>query len=354
MNKEIGNYYNLKGDFQITKLNSIERDDQGSHYIILASSIKEERSEIHIIKIEENDNSIKTLVIFPIDHMLISAKVFNIKQKFFLFCIGYTSKLNIGKESLFFFQEIQLDKYNGDQINLKINPKYKKEDFLDLDCIDENVYLMSSYSIYRYNFVDLRLELFYELYDKQPMNIFKTMKADKKNKRLYLGLKNNILILEEDLGNNFSIEGAHDLRINHIDVNTNKNHQILSTANENFLKFWDIRYTSMPNLVVHEKSSLISSASFNHFYDQLVLYSVENGSLFLTSANSISSSVILKLNENENIPENKELKNYESVLDDYIKGVSWNSQDAWVFGAISNSKVYFDTIPQNIRFEVMF
>lgn len=69
---------------------------------------------------------------------------------------------------------------------------------------------------------------------------------------------------------------------------------------------------------------MITSASFNHFYDQLVLYSVENGSLFLTGANSISSSIMLKLNENENIPENKLLKFYESALDDHINNISWN------------------------------
>ncbi len=200
----------------------------------------------------------------------------------------------------------------------------------------------------------MKLELFYELYEKQPQKTFNFFTPDSKNSRLYFGLGDNILILEEDLTNNFSIEDAHDLHINYLDVNSNKNHQILSTANECFLKFWDIRYSAMPNLILNEKSSLITSASFNHFYDQLVLYSTENGSLFLHSANSISSSIVLKLNEDEQIPENKGLKVYESALDDYVSNVSWNYQDAWVFGALSNSKVYFDSIQQNIRFEVMF
>lgn len=33
---------------------------------------------------------------------------------------------------------------------------------------------------------------------------------------------------------------------------------------------------------------------------------------------------MLKLNENEKIPENKLLKFYESALDDHINNISWN------------------------------
>lgn len=81
---------------------------------------------------------------------------------------------------------------------------------------------------------------------------------------------------------------------------------------------------------------------------------MENGSLFLTGANSISSSIILKLNENEKIPENKLLKCYESALDNHINNISWNFQDAWIFGAVSDNKVYFDSVSQKTRFDVMF
>jgi len=86
------------------------------------------------------------------------------------------------------------------------------------------VYLISEFSIYRFNFAELRLELFYELYEKNHSNTFKCIKTDKKNQRLYLGIKNSVLVLEEDLSNNFSVEKIHDLDVNSIDVNTNKNH----------------------------------------------------------------------------------------------------------------------------------
>lgn len=130
-----------------------------------------------------------------------------------------------------------------------------------------NVYLLSDYSLYKFSFTELRIELFYELYEKNNLKTFHCISSDPKNKRLYLGIGNSILILEEDLSNNFSIEKVHDLNVNHLDVNSNKNHQLLSTANENFMKFWDIRQTHQPNLIVTEKSTLITGGSFNYFYD---------------------------------------------------------------------------------------
>lgn len=354
MYKEVGLFYNLKGKNKITKIYPIEMETKHSHYMVLQSSFSEEKTEVHVLHILENDYQMKVNCVYLIDCILIDAKIFSMQGKFILFGVGYSSRAVIGKESFFFYNEIKFEDLDGDTQLLQVNQKQKKLNFVGFDSIKENVYLISEFSIYRFNFSDLKLELFYELYEKNYQNTFKFIKTDVKNHKIYLGIRNSVLILEEDLSNNFSIERTHDLDINSIDVNQCKNHQILTTANENYLKFWDIRQTDQPNLIVEEQSSLITSASFNSFYDQLVLYSVENGSLFLYGANSISSYSSLQVGEQETIQENKKLKVYEGALDDYINQVSWNYQDAWVLGAVSNNKVYFDTIPQNIRFQLIF
>ena len=77
-------------------------------------------------------------------------------------------------------------------------------------------------------------------------------------------------------------------------------------------------------MIVSEKSTLITGGSFNYFYDQLVLYSGENGSIFLQGANSISSSVALKLGEGEQTGENIKLKVYEGALGDSVGRVCWS------------------------------
>ena len=59
-----------------------------------------------------------------------------------------------------------MDNFDGNIYALDMKPKVKKTNFKSLDIIDHNIYLTSDDSIYRYNFNELRLELFYELYNK--------------------------------------------------------------------------------------------------------------------------------------------------------------------------------------------
>ena len=51
MNKDIGYYYNLKGDFTNTQLQGIELENETPLYLLLAYSLTEEKSEIHFINV---------------------------------------------------------------------------------------------------------------------------------------------------------------------------------------------------------------------------------------------------------------------------------------------------------------
>lgn len=81
-----------------------------------------------------------------------------------------------------------MENFDGNIYSLDIKEKVKKTNFKSLDVIEHNVYLTSDDSIYRYNFNELRLELFYELYNKSANQKFNYIKTDPKNKRLYLAL----------------------------------------------------------------------------------------------------------------------------------------------------------------------
>lgn len=353
MNKEGGIYYNLAGNFIKTILIPVDVEQDQPMYILAAVSLKEE-NEIHLLEMSDSDNAYNCLINIKVDAVLSDCKMINVAGKLFLFGIGTPFNAGLNDESVFFCTEMNIQRIKQGTFSPKISLKSKNVAMNTLDYIESNVYILSDYSIYRYNLNDMKFELFYDNYKKSDTGVFTSIKADRKNRKLYIGQKNNILIMDQNLQDIKTLEKAHDLSINCIDINVNKNYQILTTANENFLKFWDIRKTDQPNLVMCDTQSFITSASFNSFYDQLVLYSLDNGTINLVSANSISSSVILKLNDNEKIPENKRLKSMEASLDDYVDGVSWNNQDAWIFGASSKNKAYFDVIQQNIRFEVMF
>lgn len=353
MNKEGSIYYNLNGEFIHTKLFPVQAEQERPLYLLYGVSYKHE-NEIHLLEMCESDNSYKCLINIKVDMVITDCKTLNLKNKLFLIGVGMPSIQGPNEESCYFVSELNMKRIREGSFSPKINVKNRSGLIHAFDVIDEDVYMLSDYSIFKYNLNSMKFELFYDNYNKTGGQLFRCIKTDKKNRRLYVGQKNNILILDQSLQNNTTIRKAHDLPINNIDTNVNKNHQILTTANEQFLKFWDVRKVTEPNLIWTESKSLITNASFNSFYDQLVLYSLENGTIALNSANSISSSVVLKLNENEQIPENKNLKTMESALDDYVDSVTWNHQDAWIFGASSRNKAYFDIIGQNIRFDVMF
>jgi hypothetical protein len=353
MNKEEGNYYMINDEYSTTKIKSLEMDSASSYFYLIASSLKED-SAIHIIEVTSSDNMSNNVLTLLFDIILVDAVIFRHKGAFMLFGIGYEESLKLGKESVYFCQEIDIGPAKRGEFRPKLSLKSKKANFVGLEVMGDSVYVAACHEIYKYNLVDYRFEVFYELYKKKSSSEFLAIKADPKSKLFYVSQKNKILVLDDQLKNNITIEGAHDNHVNHIDVNINKHHQILSTANESFLKFWDIRNYSTPNLIVHDHHSLINGASFNPFYDQLVVYSMTNGSLVLYGANTISSSVLLKLKEDEPVPDNKRLKLYEAALDDYVSSICWSGQEAWNFGASSKNKCYFDLIPQKIKFETMF
>ena len=51
MNKDIGSYYNLKGNFTNTQLQGIELENETPLYLLLAYSIVDEQSEIHFVNV---------------------------------------------------------------------------------------------------------------------------------------------------------------------------------------------------------------------------------------------------------------------------------------------------------------
>ena len=71
-----------------------------------------------------------------------------------------------------------MENFDGNIYSLDIKPKFKKTNFQSIDIIEHNVYLISEDSIYRYNFNELRLELFYELYNKSVDQKFSYVKTD--------------------------------------------------------------------------------------------------------------------------------------------------------------------------------
>lgn len=353
MNKEEGNFYTFPETITKSKIKSLSSDENSTLFYITATS-QALKSEILVVEISENDFNPNTILHLRFDLILNDSIIVKTKSSLLLFAIGYESEDKVGKESVYFTQEIDLSgnvKYEHSQ---KPILKSKKINFTALAYFNDSIILLSNYEIYRYNLNEMKMEMSYECPSKKTGNQFSYVKTDQKNKKIYLGQKNHVSLFDENFQLSFAIEKAHDNIVSCLDVNVNKTNQILTCANENFLKFWDIRNPVRPNLIIDDYNNFISNASFNSFYDQLVLYATCNGSISVFSANSISSSILLRTADEKMIPENKKLKVFESALDDCINSACWSAQDAWIFAAGSTNKCYFDILPQKIKFETMF
>ena len=67
----------------------------------------------------------------------------------------------------------------------------------------------------------------------------------------------------------------------------------MTTADEPFIKFWDVRNSRSPNYIFQDPHSMITSCAYNPNYDQLVLYTTSDGSFKLLLANSSKFQAIL-------------------------------------------------------------
>lgn len=354
MNKEEGNFYTFGEHVGKARIRSLPGEDGASLFYILATSLAA-KSEVVVTEIAEADFSPAVLATFRLDLILTDAVILRTKHGHLLFGIGYESEEKLGKESVYFTQEI--DWASGGQkadVTLRPTLKSKKISFTGLVAANDCVFLTSAFEVYRFSLAEMKLEVCFEAPKKKWNGTLGPLKFDAKSKRVFLGQKNSLLVFDETFQPVASIDKAHDNVLSCVDVNVNKNGQLLTCANEPFLKFWDLRNPAKPNLVYDDHNTLLCQAAFNSFYDQLVLSSAFNGSISIFSANSISSSVLLRTGDERQVPENRVLKTFESALDDHVNSVAWSAHDAWIFAAGAANKVYFDLLPQKIKFETMF
>jgi len=354
MNKEEGNFYTFGEHVGKTRVRSLSGEEGASIFYILATSLAA-KSEIVVVEIAEADFNPAVLAIFRLDLILTDAVILRTKTGHVLFGIGYENEEKLGKESVYFSQEIDWAT-GGQKTEVALRPtlKSKKISFTGLAAANDCVYLTSAFEVYRFSLAELKLEICFESPKKKWNATLGPLRFDPKNKRIFLGQKTSLLVFDEAFQPVASIDKAHDNALSCVDINVNKTGQLLTCANEPFLKFWDLRNPVKPNLVHNDHNTLLCQASFNSFYDQLVLSSAFNGSISIFSANSISSSVFLRTSDERQIPDNHVLKTFESALDDHVNSVAWSAHDAWIFAAGAANKVYFDLLPQKIKFETMF
>lgn len=353
MNKEEGNFYTFGESVLKTRIRPLPSDESASLFYIVATS-RTGKSEVAVVELSETDFNPTCLVSLRFDLIMTDALILKTKGAYLIFGIGHETEEKIGKESVYFTQEISVVSGQKSEANLRPVLKSKKINFCGVAAAGDAVFVWSAFEVYRYSLADMKMDPCFDAPKKKWNAPISAVRCDPKNKRVLVGQKSTLMVFDESFQLTGSIDKAHDNVVSCIDVNVNRAGQLLSCANEPFLKFWDLRNTSRPNLILEDSNTLVCQAAFNTFYDQLVLSATFNGSVAVHSANSVSSSVLLRGPDDKAVPENRRLKTFESALDDHVNSVAWSAHDAWIFAAGSANKCYFDLLPQKIKFETMF
>lgn len=353
MNKEEGNFYTFGEAVGKTKVRSLA-GEEGASLFYLTSTSRTGRSELTVVEVSETDFNPACLLSLKFDLILADALVLKTKSGHLLFGIGYENAEKVGKESVYFAQEIELVRGQKSEALLRPVLKSKKVNFTGVAAAGDAVFVTAAFEVYRYSLAEMKMEAVWEAGRKKPGAQLGPLKWDPKNRRLIVSQKNGLAVLDESFQPVSLIERAHDNAVSCVDFNANRSGQLLSCANEPFLKFWDLRNPVRPNHLIEDHNSVICQGAFNSFYDQLVLSATLNGSVVVNSVYSVSSAVLLKGGDDRQTPENRKLKTFDSALDDHVNSVAWSAVDAWTFAAGAANKAYFDLLPQKLKFETMF
>uniref|UniRef100_T1J083 Trifunctional enzyme subunit beta, mitochondrial n=1 Tax=Strigamia maritima TaxID=126957 RepID=T1J083_STRMM len=144
----------------------------------------------------------------------------------------------------------------------------------------------------------------------------------------------------------YTIENAHGQLVRDLDFNPNKQYYLASCGDDCKTKFWDVRNTKEPVLILSDHSHCIR---YNHFHDQLVLTSSSDSRVILSSIVSISSEPFGHLLEDEaddgsqspktigngDKPQDRVISTYEEH-EESVYAAEWSSADPWLFASLNS------------------
>lgn len=164
----------------------------------------------------------------------------------------------------------------------------------------------------------------------------------------------------------YCIENAHSQLVRDLDFNPNKQYYLASCGDDCRTKFWDIRNTTEPVKVLSDHSHWVWSVRYNHFHDQLVLTSSSDSRVILNNVASISSEPYGHLVEDdENEDENgTKTKSQEPMADgviavceeheDSVYAAEWSCADPWIFASLSyDGRLVINRVPRATKYRIL-
>jgi len=173
----------------------------------------------------------------------------------------------------------------------------------------------------------------------------------------------------------WSIENAHAQLIRDLDFNPNKQYVIASCGDDCKAKFWDVRKTTEPLLVIAQHSHWIWAIKYNNFHDQLLLTSSSDSRVMLHNASSVSSEPAgHSANSDDDDDEDEDvdlddsfeashkssdpledgvLATYEEH-EDSVYSVDWSAADPWVFASLSyDGRLVINRVSRQFKYRIL-
>ncbi|KAK2193354.1 hypothetical protein NP493_15g05042 [Ridgeia piscesae] len=165
----------------------------------------------------------------------------------------------------------------------------------------------------------------------------------------------------------YIIENAHGQLVRDLDFNPNKQYYLASCGDDCKTRFWDIRHTDKPLVVLSDHSHWVWNVRYNHFHDQLVLTSSSDSRVILNNAMSISSEPFghqMDDDDEEDAENEEDVKERSTMKDgvisvyeeheDSVYAVAWSTVDPWLFASLSyDGRLVINRVPRATKYQIL-
>ncbi|EUD69068.1 hypothetical protein C922_00760 [Plasmodium inui San Antonio 1] len=146
----------------------------------------------------------------------------------------------------------------------------------------------------------------------------------------------------------FSTFANHKSDLSSLDFNPNIPNVIVTSSNDGYVKFWDLRFLTDAFLTVNIHSHWVTSIHFNNFHDELLLSTSSDNTVKLHRIDYPANLNLKKKETNYQL-----IKTYSDHEESVYQG-RWSKTDAWVFASLSyDGKCVVNSVPTEEKYRIL-
>ncbi|SCO75463.1 protein TSSC1, putative [Plasmodium vivax] len=146
----------------------------------------------------------------------------------------------------------------------------------------------------------------------------------------------------------FSTFANHKADLSSVDFNPNIPNVLVTSSNDGYVKFWDLRFLADAFLTVNIHSHWVTSIHFNNFHDELLLSTSTDNTVKLHRIDYPANLNLKKKETNHQL-----IKTFADHEESVYQG-RWSKTDAWVFASLSyDGKCVVNSVPTEEKYRIL-